>query len=112
MNIQTILAMSALAFVTVSSPVLAQTASGEADPSGCRAAASKPTSAEDKARAREARRAQGTQVAKAGTSGDDQPCSAGQAATDSKQERKAAASKRRSEAAAALKQGQITSGEK
>jgi hypothetical protein len=113
MKIQTILAASAAAIAVVSSPVFAQTtATGEADPSGCRAASSAPTSAREKANARQARRAEGTQVARSDTPGDDQPCSAGQASTDSKQARKAAATKRRSEASTALKKGEIQSGEK
>lgn len=110
MNIQTILAASMAAAAIVSSPVFAQ--SGEADPSGCRAASSKPTTAAERARAREARRAEGTQVAKADVAGDDQPCSAGEAKTTSKQDRREARAKRRESAAAAVKQGEIKSGEK
>lgn len=111
MNIQSILAASAAAIALVSAPALAQS-TGEADASGCRAAPSTPTSAKERARAREARRAEGMQVARSATPGDDQPCALGKAGGANKQDRKAAADRRRADAATALKQDQIKSGEK
>lgn len=111
MKVQILMAAAAVAIVTAASPVLAQT-TGEADASGCRAASSAPATAADKARAREARRAEGTQVARASTPGDDKPCATGEAGSASKQDRKAAAARRKADASAALKSGEIKSGEK
>ena len=90
--------------------VMAET--GEADASGCRAAASKPTTKAERDRARQARIAEGTQVASAAKSGDDQPCNTGTVGSASREERKAAASKRREATAEAVKRGDVTSGEK
>lgn len=83
---------------------------GEADASGCRATPGKPTSAQERADARAAWTAEGTQVARAGKT-DDDPCSMGAAGSVSREERKEAAKERKEEASDAVRKGEIPSGE-
>jgi hypothetical protein len=85
---------------------------GEADPAGAKALPAKAATAEEKAAAKAARRAEGTEAAKKAMPGDDRPASAGTAKVASKEERKAARAKRKAATAAAVKKGETSSGEK
>jgi len=84
--------------------------SGEADPSGCRAAPSKAAGAEERAEARAGRIAEGTAVARTAKT-DDDPCSMGAARGASAQERRDAKANRKAAATDALHKGEIPSGE-
>ena len=84
---------------------------GEADPEQSKAIPCKPATAAEKAAAKAARKSEGTTAAKAFTGGDC-PESAGKAKVATKEQRAEAAKVRKASAAAALKKGEISSGEK
>ena len=84
---------------------------GEADPEQAKAIPCKPATAQEKAAAKAARKAEGTAAAQAFTGGEC-PTSAGTAKVATKEQRVAAAKARKAAAASALKKGEIPSGEK
>ncbi len=84
---------------------------GEADPAGAKAVPAKSATAEEKAAAKETRKAEGMKKAKAGVARDDKDV-AGKAKVATKAERKEAAKARKASATSALKKGEISSGEK
>jgi hypothetical protein len=85
---------------------------GEADPAGAKAIPSAKATPEEKAAAKATRKAEGAKVSKANVPGDATPASDGVAKKTTKAERKAAAAKRKAATAAAVKKGEIPSGEK
>jgi len=89
---------------------LAQT-KGEADPAQAKAIPSKPATAEEKATAKSARKAEGSAAAKSFTGGES-PQSVGKAKVATKEQRAEAAKARKAAAKSALKKGEISSGEK
>lgn len=84
---------------------------GEADPAQSKAMPTKPATAEEKAAAKKARKAEGTAVAKSAKAGDDKPETTATAKV-SKEEKAAAKAKRKAAAKEAVKKGETTSGEK
>lgn len=89
---------------------MAQT-KGEADPAQSKAIPSKPATAEEKAAAKSARKAEGSVAAKSFTGGE-KPEGAGKAKVATKEQRAEAAKARKASAKSALKKGEISSGEK
>ncbi len=85
---------------------------GEVDPAQSKAIPAAKATPQEKAAAKAARKTEGAKAAKADMPGDAKPESVGVAKTTTKEERKVAAAKRKTETAAALKKGEIKSGEK
>ena len=110
MKFPTLVAAAAAVIGCAGLPALAQS-SGEADPAQSRAAPAKKATPAEKAAARQARRKEGAEVARSATGADDNPSSAGAARKYTREDRKAAAAKRRSDTSAAVKRGEISSGD-
>lgn len=85
---------------------------GEADPAQSKAAPSAPATPAEKAQAKQLRKAEGAKAAKADAPGGVGPESTGVAKVTTKADKKAAKAKRKAAAAAAVKKGEISSGEK
>jgi hypothetical protein len=91
----------------------AQTKGGEADPEQAKGQTLPKATPAEKATAKAARKAEGADVAdKANTRRPGEETGAGAAKVATKQERAAARAKRKAAAAAAVKKGEIASGEK
>ena len=85
---------------------------GEADPAQSKAIPSAKVSPAEKAAAKATRKEEGAKVAKVKKSGEADPSSLGKAKAATKEEKAAAKAKRKAEASAAVKKGEIPSGDK